>query len=958
VTSRFASLWPIAPRYVDLLLILCVALGFRLLWASSFVLAGVAIEPDGAHYARLAENVLHSRGYVGMTPDAAEIFAPPVFPALIALASGLLPSSLSLESVARLVSALMGALLVVPIYLLASTHYGRQAAVVAGIAVAAHPVLGQLSGMALADSTYLTLLFAGAYCAIHSLHSASQSHVCLAGALFALACLTSLAAVPSVILIAIIYIVSAESRRTGMLKSALFLAIVTITVVPAILVLAFRTEATQFPLTSSAVVGFRLRDGLTALQAFGFPAVVILAALGLYARRRGSNSSAQLVLMAIVVGHAIVLSAALVPVRFVTVLLPVMLIWAGNGACELGRWVSSFVSAPNRRRWVTIGTPAVALAVVLLLSCRHVRALDLAESGPWRTPLIKQIGRWVERAGVENPRLMDTLPDLAFYAGGDLVPFPEMGSEALLTYIDRHRPDFIVVRDTLATGRPRLRHWVTEGVPDRRALLVYGEKPTATGQQVLVYRWTRDEKGPQAAGLRLSENSFATGPLRVHPLNPRYFSDAAGRIVYLTGAHTWSNLQDADRFEPADEFDFDSYLSFLRAHNHNFIRLWTWEQANWVSFRPYDYRFSPIPYARVGPGLALDGKPKFDLASFDAAYFERLRDRVVEAGERGIYVSIMLFQGWSVIRHSPADEWENPWQGHPFNAANNVNGIDGDPDRSGDGIEIHTLDDPRIRTLQEAYIERVVDAVNDLDNVLFEVCNECRHSSIEWQYHIVRFIHGLESRRPKQHPVGMTGIWPPATNSDLFRGPADWVSPNGENVYTTDPPASDGRKVILTDTDHIWGLGGDIDWVWKSFLRGLNPIFMDPYDHAWMLPRGDFPAMFAGDRQWNRVRVNMGHTATFAARMDLASMVPRGDLSSTGYCLARVGGPRPEYLTFSPWNVPIRLDLTGAPGEMNAEWFRPATGTYEGGGSISGGEVRTFTSPFPDETVLRVYSSH
>ena len=81
-------------------------------------------------------------------------------------------------------------------------------------------------------------------------------------------------------------------------------------------------------------------------------------------------------------------------------------------------------------------------------------------------------------------------------------------------------------------------------------------------------------------------------------------------------------------------------------------------------------------------------------------------------------------------------------------------------------------------------------------------------------------------------------------------------------------------------------------------------------------------------------------------------------LARTGYCLARVGGPRPEYLTFSPWNGPIRLDLTGAPGEMDVEWFRPATGTYENGGSISGGEVRTFSSPFPDETVLRVYSSH
>ena len=32
------------------------------------------------------------------------------------------------------------------------------------------------------------------------------------------------------------------------------------------------------------------------------------------------------------------------------------------------------------------------------------------------------------------------------------------------------------------------------------------------------------------------------GPLRVHPTNPRYFSDGSGKAVYLTRSHTWTNL--------------------------------------------------------------------------------------------------------------------------------------------------------------------------------------------------------------------------------------------------------------------------------------------------------------------------------------------------------------------------------------------------------------------------------
>ena len=36
----------------------------------------------------------------------------------------------------------------------------------------------------------------------------------------------------------------------------------------------------------------------------------------------------------------------------------------------------------------------------------------------------------------------------------------------------------------------------------------------------------------------------AKGPLRVHPTNPRYFTDGSGQAVFLTGSHTWGNLQD------------------------------------------------------------------------------------------------------------------------------------------------------------------------------------------------------------------------------------------------------------------------------------------------------------------------------------------------------------------------------------------------------------------------------
>ncbi len=42
----------------------------------------------------------------------------------------------------------------------------------------------------------------------------------------------------------------------------------------------------------------------------------------------------------------------------------------------------------------------------------------------------------------------------------------------------------------------------------------------------------------------------ANGQLKVHPSNPRYFTDGTGRIIYLTGSHTWSNFKDMGKSEP------------------------------------------------------------------------------------------------------------------------------------------------------------------------------------------------------------------------------------------------------------------------------------------------------------------------------------------------------------------------------------------------------------------------
>lgn len=390
--------------------------------------------------------------------------------------------------------------------------------------------------------------------------------------------------------------------------------------------------------------------------------------------------------------------------------------------------------------------------------------------------------------------------------------------------------------------------------------------------------------------------------------------------------------------DPPPEFDYEAYLGRLERCGHNFFRLWRWETTKWTddSTDGLVKYCRPHPWTRTGPGVAADGGPKFDLNRFDESYFTRLRNRVAAAGKQGMYVSVMLFEGWEI-------QFTDAWGGHPFHASNNINGVEADLNGDGRALEYNTLDDSpmgrRVRELQEAYVRKVIDTVNDLDNVLYEIANESHKDSTAWQYAMIRFVKEYESRKPKQHQVGMTFQYRGGSNQTLYDSPADWISPNpggAKEDYRYNPCADCTAKVVVNDTDHLWGhTGGDSIWVWKSFTRGLNVLFMEE-----MLPSPSWQ---------DSARQAMGQILRYASRMKLADMRPENGLSDTGYCLAARGG---EYLVFQHDKGEFRLDLKDAPGEYAAEWLKIHENVTVPAGAVSGGAPRTFTTPFPGPAAL------
>jgi hypothetical protein len=450
-------------------------------------------------------------------------------------------------------------------------------------------------------------------------------------------------------------------------------------------------------------------------------------------------------------------------------------------------------------------------------------------------------------------------------------------------------------------------------------------------------------------------------PLRASSTNPNYFTDGNNQAVYLTGSHTWNNFQDWGTDDSPQPFDFAAYVKMLVAHHHNFTLLW---QTELPVFRGLPTRakdspdlfVTPQPWRRTGPGVASDGKPTFDLTKFNQPYFDRLRDRVEQLKAAGIYAGVYLFSGeWLLRFRFTAD-------GYPFTASNNVNGIDD----GGGTASVTMAASNRITSFQDAYVRKVIDTLNDLPNVLWIVSQEAPPGSEWWNRHLISLTRSYEAGKPWQHPIGL-GVLADNKDATLINSDADWIAP----AARISPAKSCGSgqpacKVNMNDSDHsyfgIWNDSAQANrnYFWCNFTQGNQTVFMDPYvvfyprEKRNLCPNPVHGIGSAPDSRWDNVRATMGYIRAFAARLNLLTMAPQGDLSSTAQALASTNSARPEFLVYAPSGGAFTVNLSGVDGAFAVEWLNPATGTNAVGASVSGGSTLTFVPPFSGDAVLHL----
>ena len=327
-----------------------------------------------------------------------------------------------------------------------------------------------------------------------------------------------------------------------------------------------------------------------------------------------------------------------------------------------------------------------------------------------------------------------------------------------------------------------------------------------------------------------TQTAGITGPLAMSPANPRYFVDPSGKAVLLAGSHTWNNLQDWGTNGTPRTLDFTAYVSFLASHGHNFTLLWRTELPTFcglptTSSSPPSFVVTPHPWQRTGPGTASDGGLKFDLSKFDQAFFDRVRSRVQQLNSAGIYAGVYLFSG----------EWLNVYRcsgdGHPLTGSNNINGIS-----DGGGIGSVTMTAPNsITALQDLFVEKLVDTLTDLPNVVWIVSEEAPSSSVWWNKHHISHLRTYESGKPQHHPIGLA-VLADFNDTFIYNSDADWVAPNtSRSPGTTCGTGTPACKVNINDSDHsyfgMWNNSAQENrqYAWENFLNGNQVVFMDPY---------------------------------------------------------------------------------------------------------------------------------
>ncbi|OLD36950.1 MAG: hypothetical protein AUI57_12700 [Candidatus Rokubacteria bacterium 13_1_40CM_2_68_8] len=432
-----------------------VALALRLLVSEFLPL----IDPDGVVYVAVA------RQFRATGSPFDPIFHP-LYPLCIALAE---PIAGEWETAGRWVSALFGALVILPAFALARGIVGREAALLCAVLIAIHPRLVLNSASVLCEATYTFFLVSGVFAARRGLVSGPRALVALAGFCLGLAYLVrpeGALYLVGLIAIAIFMIASGRARAAALLPWVGAAALV-FAVAAAPYVWYLGNVWGHFTLSGKIDHNLPLSTGLAAAPSP--PPIRILENAFLFQKYALPDLLPWVLLLLVLPGvlvrahmpgwlgrDGILLAAILPPFaslafhvdsRIFLPIVPFLLPFAAVGVL----WAAVMLSDARRGlRW----SAALTLVVVLVLAPSTLQPVLRPDHG---AALYRQAARWVAATQPRDAVLLDRKPFVAYYSERRWIPIPRVGPDELLAAARRAGAGLVVLDSReLPYDRPRL----------------------------------------------------------------------------------------------------------------------------------------------------------------------------------------------------------------------------------------------------------------------------------------------------------------------------------------------------------------------------------------------------------------------------------------------------------------------------------------------------------------------
>ena len=439
-------------------------------------------------------------------------------------------------------------------------------------------------------------------------------------------------------------------------------------------------------------------------------------------------------------------------------------------------------------------------------------------------------------------------------------------------------------------------------------------------------------------------------PISLNPENPHYFLFRGQPTVLITSTEHYGAVLNMDFYYPL-------YLNELQSHGLNLTRLFSGVYVeDFAAFKIARNTLAPAPlrlicpWARsTQPGYAGGGN-KFDLHTWDPAYFNRLKDFVAQAGKRGIVVEMVLFCPYY---------HDQQWDLSPLKASNNIQGV-GDLPRT----KALTLENGPLLAIQDAMVRKIVTELRGFDNVYYEICNEPYFGgvTIPWQNHIAETIKSTEAAFPEHHLIAQ----------NISNGSKKIEDPNPSvsifNFHYSRPPKSVAlnfglNRVISDDETGFRGTGNSHyrREGWDFILAGGAAY--DNLDYSFTVGHEDgtfkFPSTQPGGGG-HALQAQLSILKKFIESFDFVHMHPdTADIKAVGnaaqiYALAQ---PGKAYAVYVDGGGPGTTLLCNVPaGRYHAEWINTRTGAIDKTEDVNhaAGALPLASPPYSEDVALRL----